>query len=174
MKKAMITISVLLVSILVANTGAKIEMRNGDVIECEISMESISFITDYGELKIPVSFVREIVFPAPGNRVTTLNTVFPNETFGGFLLDEYISVSLLGNPMRLHKDAINRINVYNDSQTITQELVQVYLKTGDQFYGEMLSTGVKIQTSYGEFNISTEDIEGMEFEGEGNVLTKIN
>ena len=173
MKKAMITISVLLVSILVANTGAKIEMRNGDVIECEISMESISFITDYGELKIPVSFVREIVFPAPGNRVTTLNTVFPNETFGGFLLDEYISVSLLGNPMRLHKDAINRINVYNDSQTITQELVQVYLKTGDQFYGEMLSTGVKIQTSYGEFNISTKDIEGMEFEGEGNVLTKI-
>ena len=89
-------------------------------------------------------------------------------------MDEYISVSLLGNPMRLHKDAINRINVYNDSQTITQELVQVYLKTGDQFYGEMLSTGVKIQTSYGEFNISTEDIEGMEFEGEGNVLTKIN
>jgi len=174
MKKAMIVVSVLLLSVLVmANTGAKIEMRNGDVIECEISMESISFITDYGELKIPVSFVREIVFPAPGNRVTTLNTVFPNETFGGFLLDEYISVFLLGNPMRLHKDAINRINIYNDSQTITQELVQVYLKTGDQFYGEMLSTGVKIQTSYGEFNISTKDIEGMEFEGEGNVLTKI-
>jgi len=117
--------------------------------------------------------VKEIVFPAPGNRVTTLNTVFPNETFGGFLLDEYISISLLGNPIRFHKDAINRINIYNDSQTITQELVQVYLKTGDQFYGEMLSTGVKIQTSYGEFNISTEDIEGMEFEGEGNILTKI-
>jgi len=174
MKKAMITISVLLVSILVmANTGAKIEMRNGDVIECEISMESISFITDYGELKIPVSFVREIVFPAPGNRVTTLNTVFPNETFGGFLLDEYISVSLLGNPMRLHKDAISEITAYNEDKAINQELVQVHLKTGDQFYGEMLSTGVKIQTSYGEFNISTEDIEGMEFEGEGNILTKI-
>jgi formylglycine-generating enzyme required for sulfatase activity len=75
--------------------------------------------------------------------------------------------------MRLHKDAISEITAYNDSQTITQELVQVYLKTGDQFYGEMLSTGVKIQTSYGEFNISTKDIEGMEFEGEGNVLTKI-
>jgi len=174
MKKAFVLVGIVMISlVMIANTGAKIEMRNGDVIECEISMESISFITDYGELKIPVSFVREIVFPAPGNRVTTLNTVFPNETFGGFLLDEYISVSLLGNPMRLHKDAINRINVYNDSQTITQELVQVYLKTGDQFYGEMLSTGVKIQTSYGEFNISTKDIEGMEFEGEGNVLTKI-
>ena len=99
MKKAMIVVSFLLVSILVmANTGAKIEMRNGDVIECEINMENISFITDYGELKIPVSFVKEIVFPAPGNRVTTLNTVFPNETFGGFLLDEYIFISLLGNP----------------------------------------------------------------------------
>ena len=174
MKKAFVLVWIVMISLVViANTGAKIEMRNGDVIECEINMENISFITDYGELKIPVSFVREIVFPAPGNRVTTLNTVFPNETFGGFLLDEYISVFLLGNPMRLHKDAINRINIYNDSQTITQELVQVYLKTGDQFYGEMLSTGVKIQTSYGEFNISTKDIEGMEFEGEGNVLTKI-
>jgi len=174
MKKAMIVVSFLLVSILViANTGAKIEMRNGDVIECEINMENISFITDYGELKIPVSFVREIVFPAPGNRVTTLNTVFPNETFGGFLLDEYISVSLLGNPMRLHKDAISEITAYNNSQIISKEVVQANLKTGDQFYGEMLSTGVKIQTSYGEFNISTKDIEGMEFEGEGNVLTKI-
>ncbi len=174
MKKVMIVVSVLLLSILViANTGAKIEMRNGDVIECEINMESISFITDYGELKIPVSFVREIVFPAPGNRVTTLNTVFPNETFGGFLLDEYISISLLGNPIRFHKDAIGKIAVYNEDRAINQELVQVHLKTGDQFYGEMLSTVVDIQTSYGEFEIVTENIEGMEFEGEGNVLTKI-
>ena len=174
MKKAMIVVSVLLLSVMViANTGARIQMRNGDVIECEISMENISFITDYGEFKIPVSFVKEIVFPAPGNRVTTLNTVFPNETFGGFLLDEYISISLLGNPIRFHKDAINRINIYNDSRIITQELVQVYLKTGDQFYGEMLSPVVKIQTSYVELEIATEDIEGMEFEGEGNVLTKI-
>jgi len=173
-KKILILISIVMISLVIlASTGARIQMRNGDVIECEINMENISFITDYGEFKIPVSFVKEIVFPAPGNRVTTLNTVFPNETFGGFLLDEYISISLLGNPIRFHKDAINRINIYNDSQTITQELVQVYLKTGDQFYGEMLSTGVKIQTSYGEFNISTEDIEGMEFEGEGNILTKI-
>jgi formylglycine-generating enzyme required for sulfatase activity len=174
MKKAMIIISVLLLSVLViANTGAKIEMRNGDVIECEINMESISFITDYGEFKMAVSFVKEIVFPAPGNRVTTLNTVFPNETFGGFLLDEYISIFLLGNPMRLHKDAIGKITVYNEDKVINQELVQVYLKTGDQFYGEILSTVVKIQTSYGEFSISTKDIEKMEFEGEGNVLTKI-
>ncbi len=174
MKKILILISIVMISLVIlASTGARIQMRNGDVIECEINMESISFITDYGEFKIPVSFVKEIVFPAPGNRVTTLNTVFPNETFGGFLLDEYISISLLGSPIRFHKDAINRINIYNDSQTITQELVQVYLKTGDQFYGEMLSTGVKIQTSYGEFNISTENIEGMEFEGEGNILTKI-
>ena len=174
MKKAMIVVSVLLLSAMViANTGARIQMRNGDIIECEIGMESISFITDYGEFKIPVSFVREIVFPAPGNRVTTLNTVFPEETFGGFLLDEYVSISLLGNPIRFHKDAISKITVYNDRQSITQELVRVFLKTGDQFYGEMLSTVVKIQTSYGEFNISTKDIEGMEFEGEGNILTKI-
>ena len=174
MKKAMIAVSVLLLSVLVmANTGAKIEMRNGDVIECEINMESISFITDYGELIIPISFVREIVFPAPGNRVTTLNTVFPNETFGGFLLDEYISISLLGNPIRFHKDAIGKIRIYNDSQIIAKEVVQANLKTGDIFYGEMLSTGIKIQTSYGEFEIVTENIEGMEFEGEGNVLTKI-
>jgi len=174
MKKAMIVVSVLLLSVMViANTGARIQMRNGDIIECEIGMESISFITDYGEFKIPVSFVREIVFPAPGNRVTTLNTVFPEETFGGFLLDEYVSISLLGNPIRFHKDAISKITVYNDRQAITQELVRVFLKTGDQFYGEMLSTVVKIQTSYGEFNISTKDIEGMEFEGEGNILTKI-
>jgi len=174
MKKAMIIISVLLLSVLVvANTGAKIEMRNGDVIECEINMESISFITDYGEFKIPVSFVKEIVFPAPGNRVTTLNTVFPNETFGGFLLDEYISIFLLGNPMRLHKDTIGKVRIYNDSQIIAKEVVQANLKTGDIFYGEILSTGMKIQTSYGEFSISTKDIEGMEFEGEGNVLTKI-
>ncbi len=174
MKKAVIVVSVLLLSVLVmANTGAKIEMRNGDVIECEINMESISFITDYGELIIPISFVREIVFPAPGNRVTTLNTVFPNETFGGFLLDEYISISLLGNPIRFHKDAIGKIRIYNDSQIIAKEVVQANLKTGDIFYGEMLSTGIKIQTSYGEFEIVTENIEGMEFEGEGNVLTKI-
>ncbi len=174
MKKAMIVVSVFLLSVMViANTGARIQMRNGDIIECEIGMESISFITDYGEFKIPVSFVREIVFPAPGNRVTTLNTVFPEETFGGFLLDEYVSISLLGNPIRFHKDAISKITVYNDRQAITQELVRVFLKTGDQFYGEMLSTVVKIQTSYGEFNISTKDIEGMEFEGEGNILTKI-
>jgi len=77
MKKAMIVVSVLLLSVLViASTGARIQMRNGDVIECEINMENISFITDYGEFKIPVSFVKEIVFPAPGSMATTLSTVY--------------------------------------------------------------------------------------------------
>ena len=49
MKKAFVLVWIVMISLVViANTGAKIEMRNGDVIECEINMESISFITDYG------------------------------------------------------------------------------------------------------------------------------
>jgi formylglycine-generating enzyme required for sulfatase activity len=174
MKKAFVLVWIVMISLVViANTGAKIEMRNGDVIECEINMENISFITDYGELKIPVSFVREIVFPAPGNRVTTLNTVFPNETFGGFLLDEYISISLLGAQTRLHKDAISRIVTECNIRIVTDKCANVLLKTGDTFLGKVLSETVTVQTSYGEFPIKLGDISWMEFEGDGNVLTTV-
>jgi len=174
MKKAMITISVLLVSILViANTEAKIEMRNGDVIECEISMESISFITDYGELKIPVSFVREIVFPAPGSMATMLSTVYENETFSGFLLDEHITLEFEGSPLKFHKDFISKIEMYNEKQAVNKDIVHVSLKTGDQFYGEILSTQATIQSSYAEIKINTDNLVSMDFEGDGNVLTSV-
>jgi len=174
MKQVLNVIWIMIVSLVViANTGAKIEMRNGDVIECEINMESISFITDYGELKIPVSFVREIVFPAPGNRVTTLNTVFPNETFGGFLLDEYISISLLGSQSRLHKDAISKIVTECNIRIVTDKCATILLKTGDRFLGKVISETVTVQTSYGEFPIKLGDISWMEFEGDGNVLSTI-
>ncbi len=173
MKKAII-LSVLLLSILViASTGARIQMRNGDVIECEINMESISFITDYGEFKIPVSFVKEIVFPAPGSMATTLSTVYENETFSGFLLDEYITLEFEGSPLKFHKDFISRIEMYNQKQTVNQSIVHVSLKTGDQFYGEILSTQATVQSSYAEIKIKTDNLISMEFEGDGNVLTKV-
>ena len=174
MKKAMITISVLLLSVIViANTGAKIEMRNGDVIECEISMESISFITDYGELKIPISFVREIVFPAPGSMATMLSTVYENETFSGFLLDEHITLEFEGSPLKFHKDFISKIEMYNEKQAVNKDIVHVSLKTGDQFYGEILSTQATIQSSYAEIKINTDNLVSMDFEGDGNVLTSV-
>jgi len=174
MKKAMIVVSVLLLSVLViASTGARIQMRNGDVIECEINMENISFITDYGEFKIPVSFVKEIVFPAPGSMATTLSTVYENETFSGFLLDEYITLEFEGSPLKFHKDFISRIDMYNQKQTVNQSIVHVSLKTGDQFYGEILSTQATVQSSYAEIKIKTDNLISMEFEGDGNVLTKV-
>ncbi|SSC12402.1 conserved exported protein of unknown function [Mesotoga infera] len=174
MKKAMIVVSVLLLSVLViANTGARIQMRNGDVIECEISMESISFITDYGEFKIPVTFVKEIVFPAPGSMATTLSTVYERETFSGFLLDEYITLEFEGSPLKFHKDFISRIDMYNQKRTVDQSIVHVSLKTGDQFYGEVLSTQATVQSSYAEIKIKTDNLISMEFEGDGNVLTKV-
>jgi len=174
MKKAMIAVSVLLLSLVIlASTGARIQMRNGDVIECEINMESISFITDYGEFKIPVSFVKEIVFPAPGSMATTLSTVYENETFSGFLLDEYITLEFEGSPLKFHKDFISRIEMYNQKQTVNQSIVHVSLKTGDQFYGEILSTQATVQSSYAEIKIKTDNLISMEFEGDGNVLTKV-
>jgi len=174
MKKAMIVVSVLLLSAMViANTGARIQMRNGDIIECEIGMESISFITDYGEFKIPVSFVREIVFPAPGSMATTLATVYEKETFSGFLLNEYISLEFEGSPLKFHKDFISRIDMYNEKEEINKDIVHVSLKTGDQFYGEMLSKQATVQSSYAEIKIKTDNVVNMEFEGDGNVLTKV-
>ncbi len=174
MKKAMIVVSVLLLSVMViANTGARIQMRNGDIIECEIGMESISFITDYGEFKIPVSFVREIAFPAPGSMATTLATVYEKETFSGFLLNEYISLEFEGSPLKFHKDFISRIDMYNEKEEINKDIVHVSLKTGDQFYGEMLSKQATVQSSYAEIKIKTDNVVNMEFEGDGNVLTKV-
>jgi len=174
MKKAMIIVPILFLSVLViANTGAKIEMRNGDVIECEINMESISFITDYGELKIPVSFVREIIFPAPGSMATRLSTVYDNETFSGFLLDEHITLEFEGSSLKFHKDFISKIEMYNEKQAVDRDIVHVSLKTGDQFYGEILSTQATIQSSYAEIKINTENLVSMDFEGDGNVLTSV-
>jgi len=125
-KKILILISIVMISLVIlASTGARIQMRNGDVIECEINMDNISFITDYGEFKIPVSFVKEIVFPAPGSMATTLSTVYENETFSGFLLDEYITLEFEGSPLKFHKDFISRIEMYNQKQTVNQSIVHV-------------------------------------------------
>jgi len=151
---------------------ARLNMRNGDIIECAVTMDRISFISDYGEFQMPMEFVKAIVFPTSGTIITSLKTIHKNEIFRGFLLEEYILADFEGIPMKFHKDTISWVQLLVEDKDIEGGVVQVMLKTGEQFYAEMLSDGLNIQTSYGVFSLSMDNVDLMEFEGEGNVLTK--
>ena len=151
---------------------ARLRMRNSDIIECNVTMDRISFISDYGEFQMPMEFVKAIVFPTSGTIITSLKTIHKNEIFRGFLLEEYISAEFEGMAIRFHKDTVSWVELLVEDKEITGGAVQVMLKTGEQFYAAMLSKELSVQTSYGVFLLSMDNIRLMEFEGEGNVLTK--
>ena len=173
--KKWVLVLTLLVSVSLLLGGpipARLSMRNGDIIECAVTMDRISFISDYGEFQMPMEFVKAIVFPTSGTIITSLKTIHKNEIFRGFLLEEYILADFEGIPMKFHKDTISWVQLLVEDKDIEGGVVQVMLKTGEQFYAEMLSDGLNIQTSYGIFSLSMDNVDLMEFEGEGNVLTK--
>ncbi|WP_334103409.1 formylglycine-generating enzyme family protein, partial [Mesotoga prima] len=151
---------------------ARLRMRNSDIIECNVTMDRISFISDYGEFQMPMEFVKAIVFPTSGTIITSLKTIHKNEIFRGFLLEEYINAEFEGMAIRFHKDTVSWVELLVEDKEITGGAVQVMLKTGEQFYAAMLSKELSVQTSYGVFLLSMDNIRLMEFEGEGNVLTK--
>ncbi len=151
---------------------ARLRMRNSDIIECNVTMDRISFISDYGEFQMPMEFVKAIVFPSSGTIITSLKTIHKNEIFRGFLLEEYISAEFEGMAIRFHKDTVSWVELLVEDKEITGGAVQVMLKTGEQFHAKALSGELSIQTSYGVFLLRTDNIRLMEFEGEGNVLTK--
>ena len=159
-------------AVLGASIPARLRMRNSDIIECNVTMDRISFISDYGEFQMPMEFVKAIVFPTSGTIITSLKTIHKNEIFRGFLLEEYISAEFEGMAIRVHKDTVSWVELLVDDKEITGGAVQVMLKTGEQFYAAMLSEVFNIQTSYGVFSLSMDNVALMEFEGEGNVLTK--
>ena len=173
-KKWVLVVSLLVsVSLLLSNPiPARLNMRNGDIIECSVTMDRISFISDYGEFQMPMEFVKAIVFPTSGTIITSLKTIYKNEIFRGFLLEEYILADFEGIPMKFHKDTISWVELLVEDRDLEGGVVQVMLKTGEQFYAAMLSEGLNIQTSYGVFSLSMDNVALMEFEGEGNVLTK--
>lgn len=173
-KKWVLVVSLLVsVSLLLSNPiPARLNMRNGDIIECSVTMDQISFISDYGEFQMPMEFVKAIVFPTSGTIITSLKTIYKNEIFRGFLLEEYILADFEGIPMKFHKDTISWVELLVEDRDLEGGVVQVMLKTGEQFYAAMLSEGLNIQTSYGVFSLSMDNVALMEFEGEGNVLTK--
>jgi len=159
-------------AVLGASIPARLRMRNSDIIECNVTMDRISFISDYGEFQMPIEFVKAIVFPTSGTIITSLKTIHKNEIFRGFLLEEYINAEFEGMAIRFHKDTVSWVELLVEDKEITGGAVQVMLKTGEQFYAKMLSQELSIQTSYGIFTLSMDNITMMEFEGEGNVLTK--
>lgn len=73
-------------ALLGASIPSRLRMRNSDIIECNVTMERISFISDYGEFQMPMEFVKAIVFPTSGTIITSLKTIYKNEIFRGFLL----------------------------------------------------------------------------------------
>ena len=173
--KKWVLVLTLLVSVSLLLGGpipARLNMRNGDIIECSVTMDRISFISDYGEFQMPMEFVKAIVFPTSGTIITSLKTIYKNEIFRGFLLEEYILADFEGIPMKFHKDTISWVELLVEDRDLEGGVVQVMLKTGEQFYAAMLSEGLNIQTSYGVFSLSMDNVALMEFEGEGNVLTK--
>ncbi|HRV03131.1 MAG TPA: hypothetical protein P5539_15655, partial [Mesotoga sp.] len=159
-------------ALLGASIPARLRMRNSDIIECNVTMDRISFISDYGEFQMPMEFVKAIVFPTSGTIITSLKTIHKNEIFRGFLLEEYINAEFEGMAVRFHKDTVSWVELLVEDKEITGGAVQVMLKTGEQFYAKMLSQELGVQTSYGIFTLSMDNITMMEFEGEGNVLTK--
>lgn len=175
MKQKYILISVLFLIILTKLYAipVQMEMMNGDEFNAELITNEIMFITDYTELILDTAFISRIVFPRPGYRTTEIRTVFKEEIFGGFILNDSLKLMILGKELKINRDKISAIYFHENAQREPVYNTQLTLRTGDSFYAQFIQGNITIETSYQNLEIPISQIEKIEFEGEGKIITTV-
>jgi len=149
------------------------EMMNGDEFNAELITDEIMFITDYTELSLETEFISRIVFPRPGYRTTEIRTVFEEEIFGGFILNDSFKLTILGKEVKISRDKISAIYFHENAQREPFYNTKLILRTGDCFYGKFIQDNITIETSYQNLEIPISETETIEFEGEGKIITTV-
>ncbi|HPH11495.1 MAG TPA: SUMF1/EgtB/PvdO family nonheme iron enzyme [Thermotogota bacterium] len=174
MKKLCITIPLLILiyATCLCQIPANFKMLNGDIIPCTILTPTVNLVTDYGEFQFETKYIKSIQFPEPGRGTTTLKTIF-GEYFRGFITDEIIRLQAYGVSMDVRKAKVFAIELLNNEQADETYKVTVTLRNGDGFYANTVQSAINVQTSYSQVLLPFEGILEINFEGFGNVLTRI-
>jgi len=172
-KRFLTTVFILACASFVFSITAEIRMLNGDTLVCELNTEELVFITDFSEISFSTQELCEILFVAPQSELTEIRTIYLNEKFTGLLVNREIEITTMGNTLSILKDKIERMTFNNINKNNIQYQMEVYLRTDDIFYGELMLNDFKVKTSYGVFTLNTADISQINFEGAGKVTTCI-
>jgi len=149
-------------------------MLNGDQFEAELLTENFSFITPYSEIQLTSKDITEIVFPTPGNRITKIYTNMSGEKISGILLNDSFKIKTVGNEITILKDKVKRIVLENELETPLKFTADIRLRSGDKLFGMIEIEKVELETSYGMLNIAIKDIQNIDFEGLGNVISAVS
>jgi WD40 repeat protein len=148
-------------------------MLNGDQFEAELLTEKFSFITPYSEIELTSNDITEIVFPAPGNRITRIYTNMRDEKISGILLNDSFKIQTVGNELIILKDKVKRIVLENEVEIPLKYTAEIALRSGDFLFGMIEIEKIELETSYGMLNIAVKDIQSIDFEGLGNVISTV-
>ncbi|MEA1884590.1 MAG: WD40 repeat domain-containing protein [Thermotogota bacterium] len=175
MKKTIIIFFCLILSFTSAYAvKAMFYMLNGDQFEAELLTENFSFITPYSEIVLTSTDITQIVFPTPGNRITRIYTNMSGEKISGILLNDSFKIQTVGNELTILKDKVKKIVLDNESETPLKYTAEIVLRSGDYLFGMIEIEKVELETSYGMLNIAIKDIQNIEFEGLGNVISVVS
>jgi len=149
-------------------------MLNGDQFEAELLTETFSFITPYSEISLTSEDITEIVFPTPGNRITQIFTNMSREKISGILLNDSFKLRTVGNEISILKDKVKRIVFNNELVTPLKFSADILLRSGDHLFAMIETDKIELETSYGMLNIEIKDIQKIDFEGLGNVVSSVS
>ncbi|HRW35679.1 MAG TPA: hypothetical protein P5107_11565 [Thermotogota bacterium] len=172
-RKAFCVTAFLFILTTVFTIPVRMEMMNGDEFTAELITDEIMFITDYTELSIGTGFISRIVFPRPGYRTTEIRTIYKEEIFGGFILNDSFKLTILGKELKINRDKISAIFFHENSQRELFFNTKMILRTGDSFYGMFIQENITIETSYQNIEIPISEVDTIEFEGEGKIITTV-
>jgi len=175
MKKTSIIILCFVLSfsaLILANVKTTVYMMNGDTIPSSILTPTLNLVTDYGEFLFDIGNISSITFPEPGKGNTMLKTIY-GEFFRGFITNDIFKFQAYGGTMEIRKGKIREIVFANSEVSSNTSQLTVALRNGDGFYANPVSNAIKLQTSYSEVSLPLRDMLEINFEGFGNVLTKI-
>lgn len=175
MRKNLIIIFVLILSLTYSFAVEVVfHMLNGDQFEAELLTEIFAFITPYSEIELTAKDITEIVFPTPGNRITRIYTNMSREKVSGILLNDSFKIRTVGNELSILKDKVKRIVFENELETPLKYTADILLRSGDRLFGMIEIEKIELETSYGMLNIAVKEIQNIEFEGLGNVISAVS
>ena len=152
---------------------ATLYMLNGDQFDAELLTEIFSFITPYSEITLTSKDITEIVFPSPGSRITKIFTNMSREKISGILLNDSFKIKTVGNELSILKDKVKRMVFKNELVTPLKFTADILLRSGDHLFAMIEAENIELETSYGMLNIDMKDIQNIDFEGMGNVVSSV-
>jgi outer membrane protein OmpA-like peptidoglycan-associated protein len=150
-----------------------VSTRNGDKLHGKVLNPSFTLQIPYGQMNIKKDFLNRIAFDDSKSVSWAIQSI-NNDRFSGDILNKNIQLLLdNGNKKTIAKEIVKLVKLETQGPSYRITTAIFTMKNKDRFSGKVLSSELKVKTSYMLTSIRTEEINRIEFEDDFKADAKI-